>query len=327
MSTPSSPPTKMQAKTVLLFLTLCVAVARSEVLLELDFNAPYDPSNPSNDFTFQFFDPSTLSITNTIIDGRLIQTVNPYTVTAPSNPVGGAVEHVKMLQLSREVYYPGNSHGIVSVTARMGAQHYNMSEHPFPSSYVTNPQDDVRLGSCALNAVSLETFMVFDFMITNEGIYALYERLPFARSEDNYYRAFTQMKRLADRKPNEMHLLKIEYNAAWGVATWYVDGRQAVSVSSLGTVSSKFKTMIDLGGEDQVVHPNHLSFGWGCFTLLDAVDYHTYHSEVGLVDLCAGYDCGYETPESFYDEDYVGEYRLWGQGSAVSLGKIKIENR
>jgi hypothetical protein len=310
------------------FLLLLISLFKSSEGLELaeyNFNGPYEKIP----FSFGFFDTTQLQITSATLGGRLIQVSNPYTVTADSNPIGGAVEHVKFLQLTDDFFVPGDKKHLLRVTARMGAQHFNMSEHPFPSGWVTRPEDDVRLGSCALNAVSLDTFIVLDFMITNRGIYALYERLPFGRTMSNNYRAFTQIKRVADRTPNDISELSIQYDAAWGAATWYVDGKNVFSVTSLGRIyhGSGVRTIIDLGGDEETVSPSSFNFGFGCFTLLDAVDYFNEDSESGLVNLCAGYSCGYVTPADFYDEeDYLYENRLWGQGSALIIGSMRIDS-
>ena len=324
----------MIQKILIITLALCCVFSslssptEARELAEYSFDRPYDPTDPNSPFAYGFFDTTQLEITNNVIGGRLTQVSNPYTVTAPSNPIGGAVEHVKFLQLSVDSYTPGHEKKLLKVTARMGAQHYNMSKHPFPSEYVTRPEDDVRLGSCALNAVSLDTFLVLDFMITNYGIYALYERLPFGRTEDNVYRAFTQIKRVADRSPDDLDELAIQYDANWGIATWFVNDRAVFTVQQLGKMyhGDEVRTLIDLGGVNEIVAPETFNFGFGCFTLLDAVDYFNPSSEAGLVDLCTGYDCGYVTPTEFYDEEYDSINRLWGQGSALTLSKLRVDS-
>lgn len=67
-----------------------------------------------------------------------------------------------------------------------------------PYTIYGNREDDIRLGSCAVNFIDFEKMLVADMFLTNTGVWALYERLPFARSETNIYAAFTFVKRVAD---------------------------------------------------------------------------------------------------------------------------------
>lgn len=314
---------------IVLSLLFFITVSQATELAEFRFNEPHRPEDEDYPLTYQFFDPEDLVITNDVVGGRLTQVVNPYTVTYAASPIGGAIEHVKVLQLTNDVYSVGENHNLIRVTAKMAAQHFGMDNHPFPDEEVIDPEDDVRLGSCALNLVSMDTFMVFDFMITNHGIYALYERLPFARNPDYNYRSFTQMKRLADRDPDEINELTLEYDAGWNRASWYIDGKLKFQVHSIGKMSHSdhIRTMIDLGGVEEVITPGHFKAGFGCFTLLDAVDYHNPDSDTGLVNLCGAYPCGYVTPSSFIDTEDTNDYnRLWGQGSALTVLHMEIEN-
>jgi hypothetical protein len=78
------------------------------------------------------------------------------------------------------------------------------ADHPFGNA-VTNVEDDLRLASFALNAIDLETYMVFDIFYTNKRIYAVYEHLPFGRQSMGgpfgEYAAFTYAIPLANRSP------------------------------------------------------------------------------------------------------------------------------
>jgi hypothetical protein len=112
------------------------------------------------------------------------------TVVSESDPrsVGlpGGVDHVKWLVYAnpcRAVATPDSiptHQGKVGCEAWIGGRTYGTSGHPFGSA-VSNASDDLRLAAFAMNTIDVETFMVFDFFMTNEGIYAFYERLPFGR--------------------------------------------------------------------------------------------------------------------------------------------------
>ena len=109
------------------------------------------------------------------------------TVVQESDPrslgLPGGVDHVKWLVYANHLSsrgWPGFDAGTdrqVGCEAWVGGQTFGVSGHPFGSA-VQNANDDLRLAAFAMNTIDVETFMVFDMFMTNEGIYAFYERLP-----------------------------------------------------------------------------------------------------------------------------------------------------
>src|SRR5262249_14826792 len=104
------------------------------------------------------------------------------------NPLGlpGGIDHVKWLVYMNHLArtgFPGFdavAGQVLSFEWWIRGQSFGMAGHPFGSA-VIDPDDDLRLGSVAANGIDFETFMVFDFFMTNKRVYAFYERLPFGR--------------------------------------------------------------------------------------------------------------------------------------------------
>lgn len=290
-------------------------------------NRPYNPADPNSPYEYLFFDHTTTTIVNAVSQGTLTQVVNPYTNTVPQGPLGG-LDHVKVLQYHDQTFVPGTKKRVIRYSARMSAETYDLDDHPFPDWTVFDEQDDMRLGSCAMNSVDLETMIVADFFMTNNGLYAFYERLPFARTMDNPYRSFSSAKRVGDRLPQDFHNLSIEYDQGDGTLSWFVDQVRVLFVSLIGFPSNdpEVVMLLDHGGVDTLAHPTGFRYGFGCFTLLDMKDFWNSTSPYGLVKVGDGTMISYEDPVQFVDESSLSGNRLWGQGSVLKVKSFKIEN-
>lgn len=312
---------------ICIFLALFLGSALAGTLFNDAFpNKPYNPADPDSPYGYFFFDNTVTAIQNTVSKGLLTQDVDPYTYTVPQGPAGG-LDHVKCLQYVKNPAPPGNKKGTVSVSATIGCENFGLDEHPFPAGYVTNANDDLRLGACALNSVDFDTMIVADMFMTNEGVYAFYERLPFARTTTDNYRAYSQTKRVASRVPSQLHDLKIEYDSKQKTLSWFLDGSRVMFVYLIGYPSPdpEVVTMLDHGGDDTNVAPASFRYGFGSFTLLDMQDYHNPNN-TSLVRLNDNTGPDYVTPNSFYDDISLEENRLWGQGTIMKVSKFKIEN-
>lgn len=245
----------------------------------------------------------------------------------------GGVDHVKWLVYANHLSshgYPGfdaTEQREIGCEAWMGGSTIGVQNHPFGSA-VQNPQDDLRLAAFALNAIDLETFMVFDTFMTSEGIYAFYERLPFGRGPQlGNYMAFSFAKRVADNHPGEMHKIAISYDKSHNRARWYVDGQVVQTVENLGLPIDRSNMILDHGGTPTQVSPNQLNCGMGLFTLLDA------GKQQGLVKLSTESGFYYKPPvgeptvQTFVDEQGLDGSRLFGQGAEVFVKKYNIISR
>lgn len=293
---------------------------------QFPISKPFDPTNPSSSYGYFFFDYTTTTIVNTLQSGELNQTVDPYTNTVPYGPLG-ALDHVKVLQYNKQQFIPGFRKNILSYKIRIGCSHYGLESHPFPPGLVTNPEDDLRLASCALNTIDFDTMIVADFFITNQGLYAYYERLPYARTQTNYYRAFSQAKRIEDRTPDDIHDLTIVYDSKQRTLSWFVGTVRVLFVTLIGYPSNDpdIVTLIDQGGQDTIAQPTGFRIGWGAFTLLDGRDFWNTSNNTGLVRL-NDLNTDYAIPQTFYDTQSLQSNRLWGQGTQITVDSVLVES-
>lgn len=86
-------------------------------------------------------------------------------------------------------------------------------------------------------------------------------------------------------------------------------------------------TLINVGGTEEVVSSFVPSIGFGCFTLLDAINPWKRTSNLGLVRLAPRLNAttdNYVVPSRFVDEMSNRTSRLWGQGAVMTLKSFKV---
>lgn len=317
-----------------------------------DFRSGFSATSPTSKWSYFTFGPAFTGddgIESTSSQGLRVVSkgVNPSTgqpsftstvvqeTSQSSVGLPGGVDHVKWLVYSTNVSskgYPGfdaTTSRQVGCEAWVGGNTYGTSGHPFGNA-VSNPGDDLRLASFALNSIDVETFMVFDFFMTNEGIYAFYERLPFGRGEAlGNYAAFSFAKRVADNCPGELHKLGISYDKASNTVRWEVDGREVQRVSRVGLPIDRSNMVLDHGGTPTEVSLNQLNCGMGLFTLLDANTLH--RGGLAKLSVAPGFYYnpaqGQPAPETFVDQNSVDGSRLFGQGAEISVKKYNITHK
>jgi Family of unknown function (DUF6081) len=247
----------------------------------------------------------------------------------------GGFDHVKWLVYMNH-FSSGGFPGFDAVPGKqltcestVAGQTFGTAANPFGAA-VTNPADDLRLASVAMNVIDFDTFMVFDVFFTNERIYAFYEHLPFARSEFggpyDRYAAFSYAIPIATRSPLKFDTVAVGYDKAAGVVSWYVDGRKRFSVDHIGYRIDRRFMLLDHGGTEESFSPNQLDCGMGMFTLLDG--HGPLHE--GLVQLSSvpGFyfnpEIGEPAPETFVDGTSSASSRLFGQGAAIEVRNASV---
>lgn len=248
---------------------------------------------------------------------------------APDSQSGipGGVDHVKWLVYANHPAtsgfpgfdaIPGKE---VACEWRLGGRTYGNRFQPFGNN-VQDANDDLRLSAYAANTIDLETFMVFDWFITNETIYAFYERLPFGRGPVlGNYAAFSFNIPVAKTRPGQQHHFKTAYDRTNNRVRWVLDGKEVYSVSRLGFLIDRKYMTLDHGGTETNVQPRQLLCGMGMFTLLDA----HLPSKVGLVKVsdAPGFyfnpELGQPNPETFVDSVSLASNRLFGQGASFNV--------
>lgn len=246
--------------------------------------------------------------------------------------VPGEFDHVKWLVYMNHQAssgYPGFdalSNQELRCETWISGRTYGTERHPFSNAGISS--DDLRLAAFAQNTIDYETGMVFDFFITNTTVYAIYERLPFARTAANRYAAFTYALPVAQRASlTEQHHVQIAYDRSQGVVRWILNGVEVFRVSQLGRRLPDPRYMIlDHGGVEQQVSMRQLNCGMGMFTLLDGAPYN----HPGLVRLNSDPSFyfwtghGDLTPVWFRDEKGLPENRLFGQGAELRVQRYNV---
>ena len=258
---------------------------------------------------------------------------------AADNPsaLPGGLDHVKWLVYMNHLASSGVP-GFDAVAGRelafqtgLSGESFGTAGHPFRAA-VSNPNDDVRLASSAMTTIDFDTFMVFDLFVTNRRIYAVYERLPFARDRYGNYAAFSYMIPVATRTPNEWHALEIAYDKSAGTVRWLVNDREAFRVTRIGRRIDRQYLTLDHGGAETDVSPNQLDGGMGLFTLLDG--YRPSNKALVRLSKADGfyYDAGtgqVAAPGSgyFLDETSAPGSRLFGQGAELRVQAYAVSSR
>lgn len=215
-----------------------------------------------------------------------------FTYGVPTPPVNGPVvnglfDHVKFLAYSIDVNTPLN--GTLCSKWKASAKQLNVKHHPFGSA-VKNPNEDPRLACVGLTSLEPNQLVTNDWIITNDVIYALTERLPILGTD---YAAYTYLVPVYKRKDcqdplNDFHTFETCYNASTNTMTWVLDYHPVFSVTEFGvrlnesnafiykdgervalSNPSRFK-ILDHGGVDTPTTLGTIQTGISFFSLLDA---------------------------------------------------------
>ncbi|WP_412748030.1 DUF6081 family protein [Krasilnikovia sp. M28-CT-15] len=243
---------------------------------------------------------------------------------------GGEADHVKWYAAANHTSSAGYTGfdtvpgQVFGCDATISARTFGTAGHPFGGA-VRDPQSDPRLAAGALSVVDMESWVVFDFFITNHQVYAYYERLPQAGAGKA---AFSYAVPVATRTPDQWHHLAISYDRSAGVAAWQVNGREVLRVNQVGhRPVDRRHLLIDTGGADELVTPRQLSCGLATFTLLDG---EAEGTGGGLVRLSSKPDhyfdpsVGFPSPQHFVDDASRPGNRLWGQGAQLSVRRVGV---
>lgn len=191
---------------------------------------------------------------------------NPFTLTVPNSSVP-QLDHTKWLAYDATPK-PIPAGGKLFVEWVLSLTAFNTVPNPFPQGVVQG-QNDFRFATGGAATLDLTNSLAFDFFLTNNRVYALYERLPFTRGSQGDYDSFTFFIPIAKRKPSDMHLLQLILDDETKTVTYTVDKRHGLTVHNVGTRLANQAPVADLGGTPELVFPTTLTIGFGTFTLLD----------------------------------------------------------
>ena len=274
-----------------------------------DFRCGFNPGQCGSPYSF-FSAPNLVAANDaaggvTISPNSLTISSSPFTYT---NPTG--VDHVKYLVYQPAYETPSNGielvyEGIISV------QQTGLNNLPSDITGalggitgVNNVNSDIRLASAAFNILDPDNLMVFDFFLSNEDIYAFYERLPFNRTDFGgpgpNYTAFSHAipvgKRNVADPGNDFVKLAIAYNYKDNMVRWIINDIEVFRVNRIGLPIERKYRIIEHNIVGQVQSPatlirsKRLQPGFGTFSLMDGYNPQNpgQVSNAGLVNLSAG---------------------------------------
>lgn len=313
-------------------------ICTREVLLNMDF----DEVRPVIGDTWNYFTAGSF----TGNDGALTFGSNgaelvsdPFTSWVAPNPFP-ELDHVKyfLLTAATTTVQPNS---ILTVDWIASVEISGVNQSPFPDNIIQ--KNDVRLAFANFAAYDPIQDINNGFGVTNDRIYAIFDRLPFQRPALGPYACYTAFIPIAKRRPGDLNKMTITFDPNERIISWYVDGVQKLSSSKSGYYPQRDYLGIDLGGVQEHVFPNDLLFGFGSFTALNS--YPVCKDAYGRPDKCqfpadrmalvklgdanasAAYNpmIGVPIPAQFYDADgNVQENHIWGQGLKMNIRKLKV---
>ncbi|MGW0211948.1 DUF6081 family protein [Streptomyces sp. NPDC003233] len=152
---------------------------------------------------------------------------------------------------------------VLTATTEFAVRTYGTAAHPLGDA-VTDHDADMRLGAGALICIDRATGMVFDFVLTNTAVLALYERLPRPDAE---HATFSYAVPVGTREPDRFHTCSVELDADAGVVRWILDGEEVLTVDKIGhKVLDASRLIWQSEGEERTATPRQLNFGLSTFT-------------------------------------------------------------
>lgn len=201
-----------------------------------------------------------------------------FTKTWVATPAAtGGLDHVKYLAYHKQAFVLPNDGSELLYEATVSAK---QTIGTIPIAFadgVTNPFSDLRLAGSAVNSIDYVSWMVYDIFLTDETIYAFYERLPFGRTDfggsDVNYHAFSHCipigKRNRESPLDDYVTVGIAVNKAKGYVRYLVNGQEKFRVTDIGAPLDRKYRILDHGGITQHISPSNWNIGFGNFTLLD----------------------------------------------------------
>ncbi|NUR00078.1 MAG: hypothetical protein HOY79_27185 [Streptomyces sp.] len=124
---------------------------------------------------------------------------------------------------------------------------------------------DTRAGMGGMLCVDLGSGLVLDFLLTNDRVWVLYERLG---RPGTGHGTFTYEIPVAERSPDRRHQCAVRVDRARGTAVWSLDGQEVFAVPDLGhrLPSRSAHLTRSTDGPEESVRPDRLALGIGLFS-------------------------------------------------------------
>ncbi|MGW8886178.1 DUF6081 family protein [Streptomyces sp. NPDC055749] len=255
-----------------------------------------------------------------------------YARSVGQEGVEGGDDHIKWIAFPNRYTADGTPGFEVPDTGSISCEHRVASrtfgtENPFGRT-VTDPASDIRLASIALITADFESRAIADFSVTNDTVYAIYERLPSETGED--YAAYGYAIPVARTTPGRMHDLEVRIDQGGKRVSWFVDGVLKLRTDKIGTRAFDRKYMtLDHGGTEEQLTLNQISCGMALGSLLDGAKPGASDGTalVRLKDRPDFYFAprrGEPVEQKFLDPESRVENRLFGQGAQFRLDATQV---
>lgn len=311
-----------------------------------DFTSTYpDPDTPNAQWSY--VDLAALNFTSrggTLTpgcDGGAV-TANPYFLKYPQGRLGNQFNSVKyFLENSKPYVVPTG--GKLVVECVLQAETFNTDRSPFPANIVNT--NDARLAAGGLFLHDWAHDLSFDWILTNDRVYARYARDAAPGSSTGGYAGFAYLVPVVERQPCDSHSLRIEVDGASREVRYYVGDRPVLIIGRVGfRMADPTYMTLDLGGEERDVFPSQLNVGIGASTQLHnypackdlprstsalSADCGAPPVRMALVDQAGAAGpptysplAGPPAPAQYYDTQMLPQNLLWGQGSTMRLHRL-----
>jgi Family of unknown function (DUF6081) len=178
-----------------------------------------------------------------------------FAISIPHFTLFRPPSHGKALMLSTKAFEIAND-AMVGSRCEMAVEIFGTDPNPFNIE-----PGDPRLASGAMVTLDLATGIVLDFLVTNDRICAVYERLAHAQISLGPYPAFTELFPTGIKTaPGQWHRFEIHYDRAFDRARWFIDGKLVAEHTPVGA---------PVGALTPVVKLKSLRIGGALFTLMD----------------------------------------------------------
>lgn len=324
----------------------------SSILFQDDFLS-FNPSDPGSNYFYVAVPETPISDdgVSSVSGGVLTVDSSVYTHTSPADG-----DYHKFLVFTKSAFTaPANGDYLV-LEANVSSQQTNLNTIPAslvaaPGSLdgVVDPNLDPRPCCGALNLFDVQANVIFDFIITNKMIYALYERFPYGKAAWGGpgldYTGFVQLFPLANRPHNtDTSNLKIAFNRKTNSVSWFVDGKRKLQINSIGVMSQSKYTVIQYSAPNvplspqPIVRPNTFLVGFGNLGLMGATSPLNpgSKSNSALVDMSLNGLLPDSNPNGFNANGtpqclptilsyaQAGNTTNFGQGNVLEISSLKV---
>lgn len=312
-------------------------------IIDMDFNHIY-PVFEGDNTTWSYFtldryvaNDGSLSLGNC---GGVLDSM-PFTLWSPPSAVP-FLDRAKWLAFSNDIAeVPAN--GDLIVEWQGAVEVFGGDAAPFPLAF-TQGENDLRFGAGAYSIVSTDTGNGFEFFLTNNQVYAVYQRYRVPQDPPATYASFFFAIPVARRKPCEWHTMRIVLFGKWKQVAWYLNDIEVFRVKVVGLAPPGITPIYDLGGAPIESFPYQVQYGFGTFTLLDmypaAQAVRGCENEYGyppirealVNDSDANAPIAYNpiswprTLATYFDPDGILQTNhIWGQGVVLRIRRLFVK--